>query len=257
MFNRNDADKDPFVQLSKFLSENTDDNLFGYLSKMNMGSNFDSVKVHRKMLLQILGLPESRSAEIDSINASFHVKFVSELPDDYDLELIQHQRIHLPVQAEGVADVWGDISHRISATDIDSAAVKEVLVKIYKKPADRVQKEGPINLANVRSGLGVNAAALVSALMKRREVSLAKRMDAWFRSFLSVSVQNACASMLSARFSVVFSETIEYSREDYAGIYDFSGFDEVLHQVDNQPDDEVQPQEDEFEREEPGDEPPS
>lgn len=71
-----------------------------------------------------------------------------------------------------------------------------------------------------RSVLGTNAKEVVAILSHQNKTTLAKRMDRWFRLFMSPVVQNAVAGIVAARLEVYFESPVTFSATDRSIFFD-------------------------------------
>jgi len=90
-----------------------------------------------------------------------------------------------------------------------------------------------------RSMLGIDAKEVVGELRRLHYTALAKRLEAWFRQFLTVEVQGIVASIFRARLEAFLATPVELTRQERLGFTDPDEFADEGDPADDeeQPDD--------------------
>ncbi|EQK99605.1 hypothetical protein OCS_04683 [Ophiocordyceps sinensis CO18] len=117
-------------------------------------------------------------------------------------------------------DRWAEVER--SALAMSDQRVDQLLAN-GRLEASLVSKKRTIRenaYKTARSSLGVNSSALVAQLMGRGYLELGDRIEAWLRTFFSVSLQDAVATTIHAQLENCLAVPVKYDTADMAAYFE-------------------------------------
>jgi len=192
-------------------------------------------------LLEILGVPQN----------SVPGTMVSDLFLLSDGATAQEQEAWMPTPIRDGAsavphDTWSEIMSK-SSTLKDRAKNREALKRVFDRLPGEGKKKKPKEQGsrNVRSGLAPTAKAVLRKLKDRNYLALNERLDLWFRSFLTQTIQAAVAAQLDAKLDWHLSRPIGADREDLTLLFGAAAYGQGVDHVEGDPNDSSEEEEEE------------